>query len=255
MIYKRLQSYLFSGLLIVVLLACGGGDGNENVNAIVENDCPVIEDSRFQSTSLDSIATNRDCVSSQDDFLNTNSNYWDCSSGRVTIGSISVSGRTQYNVSESLDGTFNIHLTDSIVTATVISADGCTNSRGKVGYTFDLPPCFPSREILSNSRGKVGYTFDRCNVVTYTQGENTGFVIDNLNGGSMEIFYGYDIFGITIDGIRATLNDVVYHHTCRLRTSNSKSVSKEKSETVQSESIEEIDPVLPKTIKNLLIRD
>ncbi len=232
MIYKRLQSYLFSGLLIVVLLACGGGDGNENVNAIVENDCPVIEDSRFQSTSLDSIATNRDCVSSQDDFLNTNSNYWDCSSGRVTIGSISVSGRTQYNVSESLDGTFNIHLTDSIVTATVISADGCTNSRGKVGYTFD-----------------------RCNVVTYTQGENTGFVIDNLNGGSMEIFYGYDIFGITIDGIRATLNDVVYHHTCRLRTSNSKSVSKEKSETVQSESIEEIDPVLPKTIKNLLIRD
>jgi len=234
-----MKSYLFVLLIgVVCLVGCGGGGGSSVCGDNIQ----------FQTIPVDRFTGNKSCVS-HDDFFNTNENYWDCSSGRVNVGRASARGGTLYNLS------FNISDPDIGLNKYELKFQSDDSVSGTMSVDVSTREC-------GAESGEVKYRFDGCNAVVFDS--NDGYVIDNLNSGFMNVIYGFDSVSGYVDGVRVTMHNVVYNHDCRLRNRNSRSVSREKSETIHtgdenndmySESNREFESILSEVINSLLLKN
>ncbi len=235
---------LFIVLLIgiVCLVGCGGSGGGSTACG---------DNIEFQTTHVDRFTGNKSCVL-HDDFLNTNGNYWDCSSGRVSVARISAQGIIRHNIS------FNIKDPDIGLNKYELKFQSDDNVSGTMSLDVSTREC--GREF-----GETNYRFDGCNAVRFVNPDDgSGYVIDNLNGGFMNVIYGFDSLSGYVDGVKVTMHNVVYNHDCRLRNISSNSVSRVKSETVHtggedkdvySESTGEVESILSEVINNVLLKN
>lgn len=225
---------------VVLLVGCGGGSGGSVCNGNIQ----------FQTIPVDRFTENRGCVS-HDDFLNTSTNYWDCSSGSVKVDRASAQGRTLYDLSS------NISDPDIGLNKYELKFHSDDNVSGTMSVDISTREC-------GGESGEVKYRFDGCNAVVFIDSNNDGYVIDNLNSGFMNVIYGFDSVSGYVDGVRVTMHNVVYNHDCRLRNRNSRSVSRGKSEPIHtgdenkdmySESNREFESILSEVINNLLLKN
>lgn len=179
-----------------ILVGCGGGGDDSQQNVCGASNV------QFELKPVSDFTDNFDCVL-YDALKNTGQNYWDCSSGSVDVDRVSVSGGTVSDISFSL-GDLGINRFE----LTFQSDDTVNGTRGTMSLHQSTREC-------GDESDEINYSFDGCNAVEFIDGH--GYVIGNLDEGSMNVVYGVDSLSGYVDGDRVDMQNVIFTHNCRLR--------------------------------------
>lgn len=176
---------------LLFCIGCGGGG-----ESIISDSCPD-DEVGLQFTLKSPSDFNVDSCVQHSDILNTD-NYWDCLSVKVEAPNIQTHSTRDLDLTE-----FTLKFDTKVV-----------GSNGSFRSSQVRRGC--GKEVQ-----QIRYKFDGCNFIEFTDSnfDDHGYVISDYRDreGFMKIIYGYDSLSGIEDGVRVTISDVVYTHSCYLR--------------------------------------